>query len=135
MNIFAATNSELPLVQDGLDPSEGALQLGNLNIDFATYKVTVDTVNANLTFQEFELLRHLADLRDRVVSFDVLSEQLWGSTGPKETRRLNVLVFRLRSKLSNSQPYRLETVRGRGYGLLNGTGKSEPHGSEGGALG
>lgn len=101
----------------------GELRLGNVNVDLATFKVTVGTRPANLTYQEFELLRYLADFRDRVVSFDVLSGLLWGSTGPKETRRLNVLVCRLRSKLRNSFPYRLETVRGRGYGLLGGGGE------------
>jgi len=34
------------------------------------------------------------------------------------TRHLNVLVHRLRSKLAGSYPYWIETVRGRGYGLL-----------------
>ena len=102
------------------------LTLGNVNVDLATYKVTVAARPANLTYQEFELLRYLVDFRDRVVSFDVLSGLLWGSTGPRETRRLNVLVCRLRSKLRNSFPYRLETVRGRGYGLIVGAGGGEP---------
>jgi two-component system, OmpR family, alkaline phosphatase synthesis response regulator PhoP len=108
---------------EGSDSGSGELKLGNVNVDLATFKVTVGSNPANLTYQEFELLRYLADFRDRVVSFDVLSGLLWGSTGPKETRRLNVLVCRLRSKLRNSFPYRLETVRGRGYGLLGGGGE------------
>jgi DNA-binding response OmpR family regulator len=120
---------------EGRDGSEGGeLKLGNVSVDLATFKVTVGVRPANLTYQEFELLRHLMDLRDRVVSFEVLSGLLWGSTGPKETRRLNVLVCRLRSKLRNSTPYRLETVRGRGYGLLGGAGGGEAaQGREGGA--
>ena len=107
---------------------------GNVSVDLATYQVSVDRRPANLTYQEFELLRHLVDFRDRVVSFDVLSGLLWGSTGAKESRRLNVLVCRLRSKLRNSTPYRLETVRGRGYGLLGSTGGGgAAQGSEGSA--
>jgi two-component system alkaline phosphatase synthesis response regulator PhoP len=105
---------------------ETELVLGNVSVDLATFKVTVGLRPANLTYQEFELLRYLADLRDRVVSFDALSGHLWGSTGPKETRRLNVLVCRLRTKLRNSTPYHLETVRGRGYGLLSTGGAGEP---------
>lgn len=122
---FSAENS---------NSDSGELKLGNVSVDLATFKVKVGVRPANLTYQEFELLRYLADFRDRVVAFDVLSGLLWGSTGPKETRRLNVLVCRLRSKLSNSFPYRLETVRGRGYGLLSGAGGGEPaQGREGGA--
>jgi DNA-binding response OmpR family regulator len=100
------------------DGEEGELRLGNVSVDLATFQVIVGMRPARLTYQEFELLRYLADLRDRVVSFDVLSSLLWGSTGPRETRRLNVLVCRLRTKLRESFPYKLETVRGRGYGLL-----------------
>jgi DNA-binding response OmpR family regulator len=112
------------------------LVLGNVSVDLATYKVRVGVRPARLTFQEFELLRYLADYRDRVVSFDVLSGLLWGTTGVKETRRLNVLVCRLRSKLRDSDPYRLETVRGRGYGLLGKAGAPQlDEGREGGALG
>ena len=116
------------------DFQAGELQLGNVSVDLATFKVTVGVRPASLTYQEFELLRYLADFRDRVVSFDVLSGLLWGSTGPKEIRRLNVLVCRLRSKLRDSFPYRLETVRGRGYGLLGESGRAErAQGREGGA--
>ena len=132
--------SNLAVTGDGMtfdagkdDSVDGELKLGNVSVDLATFKVTVGFRPANLTYQEFELLRYLVDFRDRVVSFDVLSGLLWGSTGPKETRRLNVLVCRLRSKLRNSFPYRLETVRGRGYGLLGGSGGGEPaQGREGG---
>ena len=110
--------------------TEAEVVLGNVNVDLGTFKVTVGEEPANLTYQEFELLRYLADHRDRVVSFDVLSGHLWGSTGPKETRRLNVLVCRLRTKLRSSDPYHLETVRGRGYGLLGNGGGEPSHGRE-----
>jgi len=131
---LAVMGEGMTLGEDKDDSASGELKLGNVSVDLATFKVTVGVRPANLTYQEFELLRYLADFRDRVVSFDVLSGLLWGSTGPKETRRLNVLVCRLRSKLRNSVPYRLETVRGRGYGFLGGAGGGEPaQGREGGA--
>jgi DNA-binding response OmpR family regulator len=118
------------------EDESGELILGNVSVDLATYKVRVGVRPARLTYQEFELLRYLADFRDRVVSFDVLSGLLWGTTGPKETRRLNVLVCRLRSKLRDSNPSRLDTARGRGYGLLGNAGAHQlDEGREGGALG
>jgi len=100
-------------------PDSSLLKLGNVSVDLATYKAFVGRKPVKLTYQEFELLRYLAEFRDRVVSFDVLSGLLWSTTGPRQIRRLNVLVCRLRSKLRDSAPYRLETVRGRGYGLLS----------------
>jgi len=95
------------------------LNAGNIALDLSTYRVSVGARQANLSYQEFELLRFMAAAPDRVASFGALSSFLWGSQGQRENRRLNVLVCRLRSKLAGSAPYRLETVRGRGYGLIS----------------
>ena len=94
------------------------IQLGNLVVNFAAYGVSVDGEAVELARHEFELLQVLCLQAGRIVGFDVLCGTLWGSTGPKERRRLNVVVFRLRAKLAGSSPYKLEMVRGRGYGLI-----------------
>jgi DNA-binding response OmpR family regulator len=94
------------------------VQLGNLTVNFAAYAVSLDGTAVELARHEFELLRVLCLQSGRIVKFDDLCSALWGSIGPKERRRLNVMVFRLRAKLAASSPYRLEMVRGRGYGLI-----------------
>ena len=94
------------------------LVFGNIVIDAGTYSVSVDGRPVDLTFYEFELLRQFCYEANRIIDHDVLCDVLWSSKGQKERRRLNVAVCRLRAKLTDSQPYRLETVRGRGYGLL-----------------
>lgn len=117
-----------------ITPALSRLSVGNIELDLTTFRVNVGHRPANLSYQEFELLRYLAGLPDRVASFDILSSFLWGSQGQKENRRLNVLACRLRTKLAGSAPYRLETVRGRGYGLLSHYFRSEPaQGHKGGA--
>jgi DNA-binding response OmpR family regulator len=109
------------------EPAASAtLSAGNIELDLSTYRVSVGPRQANLSYQEFELLRFLAGSPDRVASFAVLCDFLWGSQGRRENRRLNVLVCRLRGKLTGSSPYGLETVRGRGYGLLSQRVGSEP---------
>ncbi|MCI0777243.1 MAG: helix-turn-helix domain-containing protein [Chloroflexi bacterium] len=55
---------------------------------------------------------------DDGTSVDELALALWGSAGDRKRLRLGVLLCRLRAKLAASDPYRFETVRGRGYGLL-----------------
>ena len=74
----------------------------------------------DLTFQEFELLRMFVSQPDSVILYDelALALALWGSVGERTRLRLGVLLCRLRAKLAASHPYRFETVRGRGYGLL-----------------
>lgn len=117
-----------------LAPEPANVIVGNIALDLSTYRVSVASRPANLSYQEFELLRLLAGSPDRVASFASLSNFLWGTQGQRENRRLNVLVCRLRSKLAESAPYRLETVRGRGYGLLSHSFGSEPgQGRKGGA--
>ncbi len=95
------------------------LVLGNLSLNLRNCRAVVADLAVELTYQEFELLRLLARSADRIVSFDALTRGLWQTTGHRETRRLNVLTFRLRSKLAASHPYHIETVRGRGYGLIS----------------
>ncbi len=102
-------------------PSAGdgpeALAAGNIVVDVASYRVTVDDAPVVLTYQEFELLRLLITQPDRIMPYELLARALWSSTGQKKVRRLGVVVCRLRAKLAASWPYRIETVRGRGYGL------------------
>jgi DNA-binding response OmpR family regulator len=94
------------------------LIFGNIVINPSTYKVLVDSQPVELTFCEFELLHRFCLEPDRIIDYDSLCQTLWDSRGPKERRRLSVAVCRLRAKLTSSEPYRLETVRGRGYGLI-----------------
>jgi DNA-binding response OmpR family regulator len=93
--------------------------VGNLVVNFDNFHVSVDNVPVFLSFQEFELLRALLTNIDRVVSTDALTRAMWHDTGHTFVRRLNVVVHRLRAKLAGSQPYQIESVRGRGYGLVH----------------
>jgi DNA-binding response OmpR family regulator len=91
---------------------------GNLVINFSNFRVAVGGAAVALSFQEFELLRALTDNIDRVISNDTLTDLMWHATGRTYVRRLNVVVHRLRVKLLGSAPYQIESVRGRGYGLI-----------------
>ena len=99
-------------------PQTDDIALGNLQLDVANYQATIGGVAVDFTFQEFEFLRRLVANPNRIVAFNTLANDLWDESGHREIRRLNVIAFRLRAKLANSDPYRIETVRGRGYGLL-----------------
>ena len=91
---------------------------GNVRVNTATFAVFVRDKAVDLTFYEFELLRLLCREVDRIVKYDTLCQSLWHSIGQRERRRLSVAICRLRSKLEASWPYKVETVRGRGYGFI-----------------
>ena len=94
------------------------LTVGNIVVDFGGFRVMVANALIDLTFQEFELLRMFVSQPDSVILYDELALALWGFVGERNRLRLGVLLCRLRAKLAASHPYRFETVRGRGYGLL-----------------
>jgi len=97
-------------------PSE--VVYGNVRINMGNFAVHVRDKAVDLTFFEFELLRLLCREVDRIVRYEALCQDLWHSNGQRERRRLSVAICRLRSKLAASWPYKVETVRGRGYGFI-----------------
>jgi DNA-binding response OmpR family regulator len=98
--------------------SDADLVFGNVRVNLNTFGVLVKDTAVNLTFFEFELLHLLCREVDRIIHYDELCHALWQSIGRKERRRLSVAICRLRVKLEASWPYRVETVRGRGYGFI-----------------
>jgi two-component system alkaline phosphatase synthesis response regulator PhoP len=97
---------------------QGVITLGNVDIDQDTYRVRVAKEYVAVSVREFDLLTALVEQRGRIVASDELEQAVWGATGRPYSRRLAVLIYRLRTKLHASQPYRVVSVRGRGYGLL-----------------
>ena len=94
------------------------LSVGNVALDVASYRAMVANQPTQLTYLEFELLRVLVNKANRIIAYEELTRTLWSSSGARERRRLAVMVCRLRAKLAASWPHKLETVRGRGYGLV-----------------
>ena len=85
-----------------------------LTADFEAVSVSVEGSPVRLTRREFELLRHLVENTNRVVSRDRLLEQVWGYDRDMETRSVDVHVGRLRTKLG-AAGRQIETIVGFGY--------------------
>ena len=100
---------------------QAVVRHGNLTVDRQRHQVTVAGQRVNLTPTEFELLAHLAENAERVVSCSELVLAAHGyETSEDEARRVvRPHVTNLRQKLSispDSRPYILN-VRGVGYVL------------------
>ena len=89
----------------------------HLFADFDAVSIAVDGEQIRLTRREFELLRHLVENRNRVLSRDRLLERVWGYDRLIETRSVDVHVGRLRSKLGVAGR-QIETVVGLGYRFI-----------------
>ncbi len=98
------------------DVSTGdVIAVGNLVIDPAKYEVTVDGWPVVLTLKEYELLRYLVTRRGRVITREVLLEQVWGYDYYGGTRTVDVHIGRLRTKIETGEYSFIKTVRGVGY--------------------
>jgi DNA-binding response OmpR family regulator len=96
-------------------PVSGSVYRGkDLVVDFDAVSVVVAGQSVRLTRREFELLKCLAENRNRVLSRDRLLERVWGYEQSVETRSVDVHVGRLRSKLGIAGK-QIETVVGLGY--------------------
>ncbi len=98
------------------DVSTGdVIKVGNLAIDPAKYEVTVDGWPVVLTLKEYELLRYLVTRRGRVITREVLLDQVWGYDYYGGTRTVDVHIGRLRTKIETGKYSFIRTVRGVGY--------------------
>ncbi len=105
-----------------IDPShlahQHAISVGNLDVNFDNYGVSIDGDFVELSLQEFETLRLMIDNLNYVLPYSTLAQVLWRKASKRQIRNLNVLVHRLRQKLAKSSPFTIKMVRGRGYGLV-----------------
>lgn len=98
------------------DETPALLRVGDLALNTASRKVTVQGESVSLTLKEYELLRLLLSKPERVFTREELLSQVWGMDFAGETRTLDVHVQTLRAKLGPCAGY-LRTVRGVGYQL------------------
>ena len=92
------------------------IKCGDLEIDTSGYEAFVRDRKLDLTHQEFELLRFLAQHRGRVFTRQALLERAWGYQYAGGTRTVDIHVRRVRSKLGANGEL-IETVRNVGYKL------------------
>jgi two-component system response regulator RegX3 len=98
-------------------PASGdAIGIGELHLDIARHELSVRGQVIAVPRKEFELLELLMSNAGRVLTRDVILDEVWpGYVG--DTKTLDVHIKRLRSKIETdpSRPAYITTVRGVGY--------------------
>jgi DNA-binding response OmpR family regulator len=99
------------------DSGEEPLVRGALRIDLAKRRVELGGEHVELTYVEFEVLAALARHPGRVLTRDMLLEQVWGDSAYRDPRTIDVHIRHLREKLEHDarNPEYILTVRGVGY--------------------
>ncbi|MBS4209105.1 response regulator transcription factor [Bacillus sp. FJAT-50079] len=94
------------------------IELGNIVIDRAAYKVYLGDHDVTLPMKEFELLFKLAIHQQQTFSREQLIEDIWGFDYEGDERTVDVHIKRLRKRFSNEDcPFKIVTIRGLGYRL------------------
>ncbi len=94
------------------------LECGDISIDLLASRVLLNNRLLELTNAEYHLLCLLVGNANRVVSRDIILNDLWDGTGNfVDDNTLSVYIRRLREKVEvdASHPQHLITVRGFGY--------------------
>jgi DNA-binding response OmpR family regulator len=105
--------------------SDEVFKIDDLVIDVAGYEAHLGGRRLDLTHQEFELLRFLAQHRGRVFTRDQLLERVWGYQYAGGTRTVDIHVRRVRAKLGLTAGSLIETVRNVGYKMRAPTARAE----------
>ena len=93
------------------------LKVGDLEIDFAARRVTVQGREVQLTPTEYDLLAYLAVNAGRVLTHRTLLQAVWGPEYGDETEYLWAYIRRLRRKIEPDprNPRYIRTQPGVGY--------------------
>jgi two-component system, OmpR family, alkaline phosphatase synthesis response regulator PhoP len=94
---------------------ENCIISGNLILNLDKYELTVNNIEVELTFKEYELLKLLLENPDKVYSRNKLLSIIWGYDFYGGSRTVDVHMRRLRSKLELPYSDMLKTVRNVGY--------------------
>lgn len=95
----------------------GDVACGQLHINKASRKVTLQNENVDLTSQEFDLLWLLASKAGEVQNRDYIYKAIVGREYDGLDRSVDVRISRLRKKLfdDTETPFRIKTIWGQGY--------------------
>ncbi|MFZ9308743.1 MAG: response regulator transcription factor [Candidatus Nanopelagicales bacterium] len=92
---------------------DDVLELGNVLLNRATRKVSVDGHDVEFTATEFDLLAYLMTRSGRVISREQLLSDVWGYAAYASNRTVDTHIAQVRAKLGEKSFIR--TVRGVGY--------------------
>jgi DNA-binding response OmpR family regulator len=104
------------------DVARSGAQATGLTLDEDHYEIRLNGVLVDLTFREFELLKHLIQNPGRVFDRNQLLNLVWGVDYIGGPRTVDVHIRRIRAKIEAEGEIFITTIRGVGYKFNIGTG-------------
>jgi two-component system KDP operon response regulator KdpE len=102
-------------------PGDAAVfRTGDIEVDFARRRVTVEGKEVHLTRTQYKLLSVMIRNADRVLTHSQLLKEVWGENQEDQPHYVRVYMAQLRQKLEKdpARPRYLRTEPGVGYRLV-----------------
>jgi DNA-binding response OmpR family regulator len=99
------------------ETKDARIEAGEVVVDVARRRVTVNKKPVHLPLKQFELLRTLTSHQNKVLTREQLLQTVWNTDASFDTGTLDVHIRWLREKIEEdpSRPKYIKTVRGVGY--------------------
>ena len=101
---------------NGTTPEE-VIRVGDIAIDKAAHRVTIDGHVVELSYKEFELLTYFAENQGLALSREKILNNVWNYDYFGDARTIDTHVKKLRSKLGEKGGKYIKTIWGMGYKL------------------
>jgi len=97
--------------------NESSFEFGSLQVYPERFEVLLNEEALEFTPKEFELLVHLMENKNRVLTRDQLLSAVWNYDFAGDTRIVDVHISHLRDKIEENsrKPMFIKTIRGLGY--------------------
>ncbi len=112
--------------ESGREPLGGKLQNGGLAIDFESRQVTVDGKDVHLTHIEYKIVTLIARHLGKVLTYDYIIRNVWGSRPTVDNQILRVNMANIRRKIEKNpaEPQYIITETGVGYRMVDNAGET-----------
>lgn len=109
--LYARVNA---LYRRALSQSLNTIDIGEFVLDLDSRMIQNNVKSVQLTEKEYELLVFLYKYKNKIVSFSMISEQLWNENKVIESNVIQVIVYTLRKKIKKKY---IKSYKGLGYQL------------------
>ena len=115
--LIARIKARLRNAERELKPVPGVYSFGDVEIDFARFKVRRKGNELDLTSLELDILKYFIVHRGEVVSRNDLLDKIWGYESYPTTRTIDNHILKMRKKIEDdpSHPRYIISVYGGGY--------------------
>ncbi len=113
--VLVARSKNLLKRVDGMVGNEnGILNIKNIEINLMSYEVRIDGEKLNLSPKEYELLLFLVKNKNKVMTREILLDNIWGYDYIGDLRTVDTHIKKLRNKLGDCSDY-IKTIIRAGY--------------------